>query len=99
MYNKLHNASELIITVIIFSVKLTLWTAGAENQVILEAHKQQDQEVSSRSRLHPRLQKEGFASSAEITPYDSEDELDYFPDVFQHSKRLVKRQLSREGQS
>ena len=80
-------------------MKLTLWTAGAENQVILEAHKQQDEEVSSRSRLHPRLQKEGFASSAEVTPCRSAVELDDLPYVFQRPKRLVKRQLSREGQS
>lgn len=80
-------------------MKLTLWTAGAENQVIPEAHKQQDQEVSSISRL------QRLASRAEVTPYDSEDKLNDLSfsvqgtDVIERPKRLRKSHLSWEGQS
>lgn len=50
------------------------------------------------SRLQPWLQNEGFASSAQGTPCHTDDELDDLPDVIQRTKRLVKRQHSREGQ-
>lgn len=49
------------------------------------------------SRL-PWLQNEGFTSSAQGTPCHTDDELDDLPDVVQRTKRLVKRQHSREGQ-
>lgn len=68
-----------------------------ENQVIIpEAHTPQDQEVSPMSRL-PWLQNEGFTSSAQGTPCHTDDELDDLPDVVQRTKRLVKRQHSREA--
>lgn len=60
-------------------------------------HTPQDQEVSPMSRL-PWLQNEGFTSSAQGTPCHTDDELDDLPDVVQRTKRLVKRQHSREGQ-
>ena len=50
------------------------------------------------SRLQT-LKNEEFPLTPEGTPCPSDVELDDLPDVSQRSKRLVKRQRSRKGQS
>ena len=64
---------------------------------------QQNQEVSPKYRLQA-VQNKAFAQSAEGTPCHSEDEMapdeiDVSPDVNKRTKRPLKRQPSREGQS
>jgi len=58
----------------------------------------QNQEVSPKSRLQAVYNEALIASSAEGTPCHSEDELDDLPDVNKRTKRLSRRQDSREGQ-